>query len=356
MKKQFTRFSLTALLVFGCYSLVIAGNDNTAWTIPYPGMIWDEILSENFQNWPSTRTYSSDPLQCNATDRATNYNWTNIRIKRTSGTSGFKANVYLHNCEIQPFCDTQSGTFYAIDTAVYPNAARDHIGLTNPGVSVGNITVLDTTTINEVPYDKGWVVVGQMMHIDLIQYTISNFGNKRGFRLEYSKDQGKTWVLIRNERGNNVNDTINSTSRESLNNSPKGTVWEDQISLDDVMLRFSRANANAQLFRIHDLRIYGIGLLEDMNDDAFEANSGITWGEWMGVDKTKAGEQSIRFCNGIVNFSEVPVWSKVSNLYGQTVRSYDDQQVINLTDLPKGVYFVRMCGLNGKTKATKICL
>jgi hypothetical protein len=354
MKKTITKITFTALIFLGSMGFANAGNSNTSWPTPYP--IWELILSENFQDWPSTRTYSSDPLKCNDNNRATQYNWTDMRIKRPAGNTQYYANIYLHNCELEPFCDTQSGTYFAIDTTVYPRAARDHIGPSNPGVSVGNIMVLDTTTINSVPYSTGWVVVGQMMHVDLIQYTISDFGNKRGFRLEYSKDQGKTWTMIRNERGNSVTDSINSTSLESLDNSPKGTVWEDQISLDDAMLRFTKAKANPQLFRVHDLRIYGVALFEDMNDAAFETNSGITWGAWMGVANAETEKISIKFSNGIINFSEIPAWSRVTNLFGQTVRSFENQQVVNITDLSKGIYIVQVCGADGKTKTAKISI
>jgi hypothetical protein len=352
MKQHVTLMSLATLLLLGISGSLKAGNNETSWPTPFP--IWEEIFSDNFQKWTSTRTYSSDPLQCNMNNRATNFNWQNIRIKLPAGNTPFYANLYLHNCEVQPFCDTQSGTFYAIDTAVYPNAARDHLGLTNPGVSVGNITVLDGTTIGDSVYDQGWIVVGQMLHLDLIQYTISNFGNKRGFRLEYSTDQGQNWILIRNERGNSVSDTLNSTSLESLENSPKGTVWEDQISLDNAMLRFTRANANPQLFRLHDLRIYGIGLFEDMNDAAFEANSGQVWPDWMGVSKTTVQPLSWTSHQGIINFSDIPSWSRVINLHGQTVLRFENQQVLNLTELPKGMYMLQVCGRNGRVTTGKI--
>jgi hypothetical protein len=192
------------------------------------------------------------------------------------------------------------------------------------------------------------------MHLDLLQYTVSNFGNRRGFRLEYSIDQGQTWVLIRNERGNSVSDTINSTSLESLTNSPKGTVWEDQISLDDAMIRFTRSSVNSQIFRLHDLRIYGIGLFEDMNDAAFETNSGIAWSDWMSTEQARHENMSIKYSNGILNYSDIPVWSRVMNLYGKTLRSYSDEQVINLTDLVEGVYMVQVCGKDGKTLTEKI--
>lgn len=323
---------------------------------PTPNPLYSAILEETFQDWPNTRTYSSDPLKCNDNNRQTQFNWANYRVRRFSGETEYYASMYLHNVEIQPFCDTQSGVFFALDPTNVKayKSGNDHLGASNPGVSVGTLTVLDTTSIGGVGYTPGYIVIGQMNRVKLIQYTTSNFGSRRGFKLEYSYDQGKTWIMLRNERGQVSTDSTTNTSGFALWNSPKGLIWEENVNLSNVMLRFSRSTVNAQIFRIHDIRIYGRALSADMNDTEFETNSGLNWGEWMGVSRASDIGYKMLCTNGMLQLSEPTRWVRIYNLAGRMVRYEEQAQYLDLTNLPKGVYLVKACNENDRVIRGKV--
>jgi hypothetical protein len=359
MKKTMKTWFLLVLVLLIHASMVLgmeAIDPTTRTEWPTPNPLAAEILIENFQNWPSTRTYSSDPLKCNDNSRTTNFNWANYRIRRFSGETEYYANVYLHNVEIQPFCDTQSGVYYTLDptNVKLPTTGNDHQGPSNVGVSRGNLMVLDTTAIGGVPYSTGYVVIGQMNRVKLIQYTTSSFGSRRGFKLEYSYDRGKTWIILRNERGQGSTDSTISTSGYQLWTSPRGIIWEENVNLSNVMLRFSKATLNSQLFRIHDLRIYGRALSSDMDDSEFELNSGINWGEWMGVARNTSSTFKMMCNNGRLQLSEPSKWVKITNLAGVQVRYEAEAQLIDVTELPAGLYLVKACNTNGQIITGKI--
>jgi hypothetical protein len=357
MRKTSHYGSLIIFLCVASFLCVRADNTMTSWPTPNP--LDDCLISENFQDWPNTRTYSSDTLKCNDNNRVTQFNWTNMKFRRLSGVEGYHANIYLHNCEVQPFCDTQSGTYnmQGLNTGL-----STYLGPNNPGVSRGNITILDTTTINGVPYNAGYVIIGKARRVYLIQYTISSFGVKRGFRLDYSTDNGQTWTLLRNETGQ-ANADSSSTSMSALTNSPKGTVWEEQVVLKNAMLRFSRAKGKngvlvgvyAQLFRIHDLRIYGLALGSDMDDSEFEAASGISWVE-TGINSTRVNSFPFVYRDGILSLSDLAQNIQIFNVSGQCVRSFENLQIMNVSDLNKGVYIVRATWKNGQTNTGKFLI
>jgi hypothetical protein len=318
------------------------------------------IVSENFQDWPNTRTYSASPLDCNLNNRISNFNWQDIRIHRPSaGETEAVVNFYLIGAEIQPFCDTQSGTDYLTDTTI--NTGTKLVP-TNPGVSSGNICLYDSTflfptyagTTNTVR--KGAFIVGQVPSITLIQYTTSSFGARRGFKLDYSIDRGITWTLIRKEHGKSLDSTV-TTSGYQLPNSPKGVIWEDNITLEDAMLRFTINDNQPQIARIHDIRIFGNSpLREDMDDTEYETNSGIVWGNWLGVNRVTTEKATIQLANGMLRVSGNPVWTKVNNLAGQCVRVFANEQMMNLSDLNKGVYLIQSKDMSGLVSLGKICL
>jgi len=356
MKMARIKTSMVAIM-FLCgfsYSAAVESynpNDRTEWPTPNP--LAAEILIENFQNWPNTRTYSADPNDCNINNRATNFNWQNYRFRRYSGETEWFASVYLHNCEIQPWCDSQSGLY---NTQGLNTGSGDKMGPTNPGVSVGNITVLDGTTIGTTVYDQGWIVIGEMKRVKLIQYTHSNFGSRRGFRLEYSYDQGRTWIMLRNERGQASSDSTLSTSGQNLWNSPKGIIWEEEVNLSNVMLRFTKSSVNPQMIRIHDLRIYGRALSADMNDSEFETNTGVVWNDWISVGTRKVRGESLTIAvnNSTLSLSMPVSWVRITNLSGQVLRQYVQEQLIDLSDIPAGLYLVQACDLSGKIVNGKI--
>lgn len=350
MKMALTKTSMIFLMLLCGFTYLKAvesynPNDRTEWPTPNP--LAAEILIENFQDWPNTRTFSINPDDCNINNRTLNFNWQNHRFRRYSGETEWFASVYLHNCEIQPFCDTQSGLY---NTQGQNTGSGDKMGPSNPGVSVGNITVLDATTINGTDYNQGWIVIGEMKRVKLIQYTHSNFGSRRGFRLEYSYDKGLTWIMLRNERGQASTDSTASTSGQNLWNSPKGIIWEEEVNLSNVMLRFTRSSVNAQMFRIHDLRIFGRALSADMNDSEFETNTGITWNDWIlvGNRRVNSGSLKISFVNSVLNLSEQVEWIKVTNLSGQVIRQYGQEQLIDMSDLPSGMYLVQAKDMTGR--------
>jgi hypothetical protein len=366
MKRLIKKVSFAALFIFGGLNTTVFAMDydpNTITTFPTTNPVYDEILNENFQDWASTRFLSSNPDSCNINTRETNFNWCDLRINRKSGSTSYKAHLYLHNCEVQPFCDTQSGLQYTLAGNTYTNTGTS-LGPTNSGVSVGNITILDqniTSTYTGHSHDSGWVVIGEIPYIQLIQYTTSSFGAKRGFRLEYSTDKGASWILIRNEYGQMNTNPLISTSGLALTNSPKGIMWEESVSLKNAMLRFRRAYPIGQLVRLHDLRIYGWELEEDMDDSGFETNSGVDWssviwsdGTYLSLSSTGSSSLKMLVSNGILNFSDVVTWARVTTISGQCIRSVENQQIVNLTDVPKGVYLVQACDGTGALKMAKI--
>jgi len=315
-------------------------------------------LSENFQDWPSTRTIYPNPLDCNKNNRLTDFNWKNMRIHRPSGEAGANINIYLVSAEIQHFCDTQSGTYYTIDSLINTS---DRLGPSNPVVSVGNITLLDSAN-NIFPTDpvtgerlrRGALIVGQLPSISLIQYTTSSFGSKRGFTLEYSLDRGKTWIVLRKEHGKSLDSTL-TTSGYMLANSPKGIVWEENVELNDAMLRFT-INANQpQIVRIHDLRIFGVSpLREDCDDSEFEAIYGVNWGEWMGVEENLVTGPSLSFDGNTLRISGNPKRTEIINLAGQVIDIFGNDVLINLSGLSKGIYFVKCQDGSGMISRLKV--
>jgi len=365
MKKTFTKLGLTAFMLFiGVNSLFavqepVDPNTRTEWPSPYP--IYEPIISENFQDWPNTRTYSASPLDCNFNNRETQFNWQDIRIHLpTSGETGTTVNFYLVSCEIQPFCDTQSATFYLNgDTAINANAGK--FGLSNPGVTSGAIAIYDSSYLfpkyeNGDTIRRGAFIVGQIPSIRMIQYTTSSFGPKRGFNLEYSLDRGKTWIMLRKEHGKSLDSTL-TTSGYQLTHSTRGIVWEEKVSLENAMLRFSANRDQPQIVRIHDVRVFGdLPLFENMDDTEFETNSGIAWGDWMGLKNANAEPARIQMVNGVLRISGNPVWTKVVNLAGQCVRTYANDPMINLSDLKKGVYLIQSKDEIGLVSMGKVCL
>jgi hypothetical protein len=360
MKKTFTLFTYLIILLMPSVSNLFAieavdPNTRTGWPSPYP--LGEILFNENFKDWPNTRTFSSNPVDCNLNDRTTNFNWQNLRVHRASGESGCLLNLYLISAEIQPFCDTQSGTTFLTDTTINTSTK---LGRSNPGVSIGNITLLDSANVfvndpaTGLRRRRGALIVGMLPSITLIQYTTSSYGAKRGFTLEYSIDHGLNWIILRKEHGKS-NDTTMTTSGYQLANSPKGVIWEEQVDLADAMLRFT-INANQpQIVRIHDLRIFGSSpIREDGDDRDYEAISQIEWGDWLGVNRPTADPSHITFSNNILRISGNPVWTKVINLTGQNVRTFANEQLINLSDLCQGVYLIQSKDQNNRISRSKI--
>jgi hypothetical protein len=359
MKKNLYLFSILCTLFLSGFANLKAiepvdPNTRTSWPSPYP--LGELIINENFRDWPNTRTYSTNPVDCNLNNRTTQFNWQNIRVHRASGEFGCLANIYLITAEIQPFCDTQSGTSYLTDPTINTST---QLGPSNPGVSVGNITICDSASV--FPLDengnrlrRGALIVGQISNITLIQYTTSSFGVKRGFTLEYSTDQGRNWIVLRREHGKSIDSTV-TTSGYQLANSPKGVVWEEQVNLEDAMLRFTINVNQPQIVRIHDLRVFGsLPLFADMDDSSYETNSLINWGNWMGVNRVTEDFAQITFSNDILRISGNPVWTKVLNIAGQNVCTFANEQMISLSDLSKGIYLIQTKDQNGLISREKI--
>lgn len=364
MKKTITQsFIIIAIMILGIQSAFavqepVDPNTRTSWPSPYP--LGEIIISENFQDWPNTRTYSSSPLDCNMNNRETQFNWQYMKVHRSSGEGGSLANIYLISAEIQPFCDTQSGLIYSSgDTVINLNAGK--CGPTNPGVSSGIITLYDSTYA--YPKDsqgnnfrRGAIVIGQIPSISLIQYTTSSFGGKRGFTLEYSTDRGKTWTILRREHGKSIDSTL-TTSGYMLAYSTRGIIWEEQVNLENAMLKFTINQNQPQLLRIHDIRVFGSSpLREDMDDSEWEASTGINFGNWMGINPVLKTKAEIVYSNGMLQVSGNPVWTKIMNIAGQNVRTFANEQRMSVSGLTKGVYLVESKDQSGLISTGKFCL
>lgn len=175
----------------------------------------------------------------------------------------------------------------------------------------------------------------QLISLEAIQYTHSSTGGKkRGFTLEYSKDEGVTWDTLRYQRSGEgfTKDVYDGTATENdftCDPSSYGMVWEDGIYEYEVGLKLRFLESDGQTVRIHDFKAYG------------EAPSGTA------LNRIADG-LIVKVVNNKVSFSDVADVS-VFNLSGSLVKTVLNVNTLSLNDLSKGIYLV-----NAKSKG-KIC-
>jgi hypothetical protein len=156
--------------------------------------------------------------------------------------------------------------------------------------------------------------------VEVVQYAHSSCGgNKRGFTLAKSTDDGVTWDTVRYQSGN-ISTSLPQPNTYNCQNSAYGMRWEDGIYDFNVMLKFT--DGNGQAVRIHDLKIYG--------DVAHP-------GGIKGVRDTEIG---ITCINRVIRLSEKSGLG-IYDLKGSLLRRADNVETYSVQDLPEGVYIIR---------------
>ncbi len=197
------------------------------------------------------------------------------------------------------------------------------------------------------PTVRGYFTIDlrQLATLEGIQYTHSSTGGtKRGFVLEYSKDDGTTWDTLRYQPGNTYSESYSlsdlftyDTIYNDYNCDPSsyGMVWEDPIYEYDtgVMLRF--LESSGQTVRIHDFKAYG-----ELPSSA--------------VLNRTSSDLILSIVDNKVSFKE-SANVQVYNLSGSLVRSNMNVRSISLNNFSKGIYLIN-AEAKGKVCSQKIVI
>lgn len=287
------------------------------------------VLNENFTGFPFFHT-DTDPNQGNSENSIADdgvtvvYGYKNDTLEvPILGSANGKIKYIFYQCAFAPEWQT------AYDF-------RDGGGQT-PNVSNGFVEISRFDTVySTVPTAAGYMLVDlrQLEFVEMIQWSHSSTGgSKRGVMCEISVDDGTTWDTLRFQPGElwgySFTKDPASGMKESngfrCDNSAYGMTWEDGIFTSNVMLRFGQAIPPAgaiQTPRIHDLRVYGTytpptsaSIIEKEGLKIFSANKKIHLSEQARV--------------------------AVYNISGALVRESNQTNLVQMNDMPIGVYIVK---------------
>lgn len=361
MKNKSTKSSL--LIATGFFAVITTvsaadiyhGNSNWENKSPY-----FPIVEEHFQDWNYTDAegfgLKKPEVNTCATNARSDYeNYSTFEVKRAVDSRQNKPNgkvtFFLDFCQIQPDCDTQSGTNYTLDPTVVNGDSK---GPSWNNVSMGCINIYDNyqtvrpVTMGFAGDGAGSFTTSLIPLLERVQYTTSSYGTKRGFNLEIGyllEDQTVYWDTLRYFTGSlstmRPDAFLTELSSYTLDNtsfmeSNRGMVFEELFGsgVENVYLRFRPTDSkhNRQIVRIHDLRLYGTAPDTDaatnpnpvlgLDNLAFDTNLKI-----FGYD----GHYKMNKEADVI----------VYNFAGKVVRKFNNVRNLELSDLSKGVYFVK---------------
>ena len=215
-------------------------------------------------------------------------------------------------------------------------------GVNTPGVSNGFVEI-SREYPSSVPTVHGYMEVDlrNIEFVEAIQYSHSSTGgNKRGLLVEYSLDDGTTWDSLRYQPGLqwSLSFSTDLTTFERTSNgyrcdrSAYGMLWEDAIYTGNLMLRFSEAGG--QTPRIHDLKVYGEGIVASVGDDK------------------QVNPITVTCSNHVVSIGKVADVA-IYTAQGALVKSATAVNQLSISELPSGMYIVN-ASAEGETVSVKI--
>jgi len=369
MKKKSSKpILLLAVGSFATIFMVSAADvyrGNSSWENKSP---YFPIVEENFRDWNYTDAegfgLKKPEVNTCATNARSDYeNYSTFEVKRAVDSRQNKPNgkvtFFLDFCQIQPDCDTQSGTNYTLDSTVVNNDSK---GPSWNNVSKGCISIYDNySTVRPITEGfsgdgAGSFTTSLIPLLERVQYTTSSYGNKRGFNLEIGyllEDQTVYWDTLRYFTGNlttiRPDAFLTELSSYTLDNtsfieSNRGLVFEELFGsgVENVYLRFRPTDPkhNRQIVRIHDLRLYGNAPDTDAatNPNPVTGFSNVTMDTNLQIFGYDGHYKLNKEANVIIyNFS------------GKVVKKINNVRDIELSDLSKGVYFVKANSKDGVT-------
>ncbi len=205
-------------------------------------------------------------------------------------------------------------------------AFRDDVENT-PNVSDGFVEV-SRDYESDPPTVAGYfeVDLSALEYVDGIQYSHSSCGgNKRGFLLMYSIDDGTSWDTLRFQGSSGTTGftkdiTSGAKTENSFNCEPSayGMTWEEGLYyVGNLKLRFM---ATTQVPRIHDLKVYG-----DLPTAA---------------QKISKDELKIYSFNKKIRISE-PSDIAVYSITGNLIKMARNTQLVSMDEAPTGIYIVK---------------
>jgi hypothetical protein len=379
--KNFTlglKSTFTAAVLLSCMS---AMNGQTT-EVFHGNSTWESkseyfpIVEENFLDWNYTDAdgYGLKKPEVNSCATGVdirgdyqNYStWTVSRpIDSRQGLAADKKFAfYLDFCQIQPDCDTQSGTNY---TSCPTCTGNDYLGASWTNVSKGCINIYDNYQNVRNPAEwsgvggdgAGSITTSKISKLERVQYTVSSYGTARGFHLEIGYDMGDGtvyWDTLRYLPGNSMTYyrpageyPLTTSAKTFFKESNRGFVYEEKFDPDtytNVYLRIRPTNSahNRQIVRLHDFKIYGVMLGADAGvlppvPTAINKNTSA----WLKIYGSK-GQYRLNIESNV----------QVMSVSGRLVRNLSKTSTVNISDMPSGVYILKVVSVDGKVASKKV--
>lgn len=326
MRKIFTKIGLVAAFGFFAVGSAFAQGAIGWGTIglgEYP-----LVINENFQNWPKTHSVADQATIEGGHSTAISNTWQNGKVE-----------IPVYNNE------TNTGRTFALDLvscAVAPQFYTEYWGNSSKTqypkdlVSQGFVELGRTGNDPKAP-TMGELIIPRLDFCEGLQYSYASAGgSKRGFKLLKSLDNGVTWEVVRHETGN----ISTSTSETNVDASGYGLRFEEMTYDFNVMYKFTISDAPGsggnQIVRIYDLRVYG---------EIAEGNTSI--------EAEKAASFTVNNSKQAIYFSsEADV--QLYSVAGVMLKSAQNETILNIEDLPSGVYVVKATAQDGSSVSKKI--
>ncbi|MBN2698267.1 MAG: T9SS type A sorting domain-containing protein [Bacteroidales bacterium] len=318
MKKKIFTTILSGLLLSGFMNFMFAqaGVFGTGWGEPAPGE--PKIIEEDLTGFPFFHS-DFNPNEGNSSHTLEKAGYKDTVTYRVCINSTDTIFYEFHECAFAPNWQPAYGYKDSVDGVASVVPAE---------VSRGFVEIARFDTVYAKPpldTDSGHFIIDmrQVEYVEVIQFTHSSCGgNKRGFTLRKSTDNGMTWDTVRNQVGRLTGNTPdNDLTAYDCQESAHGMVWQDGLYLYDqnVMLKFSYCMG--QTLRIHDFRAYG-------------------WVQQVGVDEKELEKVSV-YSAGKNLFLSEPSDIVIFDINGRFVKKALNVVTYSMSDLPEGLYIVK---------------
>jgi len=316
MKRKIFTTLMLGLLITGVTSLTFGQTTGTGWGDPIaPGE--PKILEEDFTGFPFFHS-DANPNEGNSDNTIEKWGYKDTATFRVAINSTDTIFYDFYQCAFAPGWQPSYGYRDSVD-GISPPVPNE--------VSRGFVEISRFDTIySSVGQDSGYFIIDlrQAEYIEIIQYTHSSTGgNKRGFTLSYSSDDGATWDTVRYMNGTMDGNIIkfNTPMNENCQLSAYGMVWQDNLYMYDQNLMLKFYYARGQTPRIHDFKAYG-------------------WVQQVGVDEQELEKFSIYNVNKNLFLSE-PSDIVIFDINGRFVKKALHVETYSMADLPDGLYVVK---------------